>query len=55
MYKRFWGKYFDSVIATEKIAVEVVCFMEKCITNWASEAFEEIVDVIEVIDVVVVS
>ena len=48
-------KVFDSVPATEKMAVELVCFVEKCIVSWASEAFEEIVDVIDVNIVVVVS
>ena len=33
----------------------MVCFVEKCIASWASEAFEEVVDVFDVNNVVVVS
>ena len=36
------------------MAVEIVCFVEKCIASWASESFEEVVVVIDVEIVVVV-
>ena len=35
--------------------VEILRYIEKCIANLASEAFEEVVDVIDVNNVVVLS
>ena len=35
--------------------VEILRYIEKCIASWASEAFEEVVDGIDVNNVVVLS
>ena len=39
---------FDSVFATKKMTVEMVCFVEKSIATLALERFEQVVDVFAV-------